>query len=129
MPSCLRDPFLGVLTIWFMAIAAGGCSERSVPLARAEVPLHADLSGVRAVDVRLSAPRAVLGGAAASVELVRPDGKVVLTGRLDADRPMAVRVVLPTKDSGLTATLRAADGSRRSLALSVQAGVATGRFQ
>ena len=92
------------------------------------MPARADLSGVRGVTVKVAADPKGLAGIA-NVDLVRPDGKVVFTGRLSAAWPLEARVVMPTKDGQLTAVLKAPGGAPQSLTLTINAGAASARFQ
>jgi hypothetical protein len=112
-----------------LLFATTSCGEPPpIPLAAARVPAHADLSGVRGVHVKLTLdPRAL--GEHGLVDLVRPDGQVVFTGLIDSSLPLSARIVMPTKDSTLSAILRSRDGRERSLTLRIHDGSSSGRFR
>lgn len=126
-------------------IAASGClpAAPAGPIGQAKVPPNADLSGVRAVSVSLTADKTALPFpvalpdlpnlpqllGAGSVDLVRPDGKIVYSGKIVATQPLAVKVTIPTKDATLTAVLHPANGADKSAAMTISSGAASARFQ
>jgi hypothetical protein len=105
-----------------------GCHSAPPPappgsLESVRVPANADLSGVRGVVVSIGA-----APADGRLDLLRPDGKVVFTGRVRRGRPLTARIGLPTKDSAITAVLAVPGAPERRLSLEIEASAATGSF-
>jgi hypothetical protein len=114
------------------AVALGGCnlsptagsSAPPASLATAQVPANADLSGVRGIDVRIAAT-----SDAGRIDLLRPDGKVVFVGRVQPGRTLVARVVIPTKDTTLTAVLHSPGSADKPLSLTIDGTAAQGTFE
>jgi hypothetical protein len=119
---------------WFarfflVTYAFTGCYSAPPPsppgsLAEVKVPSNADLSGVRGVTVTINgAP------AEGRLDLLRPDGGVVFTGRVRSGQPISARVAIPTKDSTVIAVLRVTGLPERRLSLAIKTNIAAGSFQ
>jgi hypothetical protein len=115
--------------LFLVTHAFAGCYSAPPPsppgsLAEVKVPPKADLSGVRGVSVTINgAPTE------GRLDLLRPDGGVVFTGRIRSGQTISARVAIPTKDSTIIAVLRVADLPERRLSLAIKANVAAGSFQ
>ena len=112
-----------VLLACYSAPTAPSAGSPPTSLASVTVPKGADLSGMRGIDVRIgNLPRA------GRLDLLRPDQKIVFTGRADAGQTLRARIVMPTKDSSLTAVLRTPGAPDLSLPLVIEAGLAKASF-
>ena len=93
------------------------------------VPKDFTFANTRSVAVQIDAGKAMLGASGwASLELARPDGKLVYKGAIGAGHPLSLKLAVAHKDAALRATLITDDGAHHDASIPVSGETSTFTF-
>jgi hypothetical protein len=112
------------------AAALAGCERTPhTSLKDAKIPAGFTFATSREVSVKLSGGAAALpASGVGSLEIARPDGKVLYRGRLDARTPVRVKLPVPNNHGQLVATLEGPGGARSAVKLDILDGAVAHAF-
>lgn len=86
-------------------------------------------ANTRTVALDLKASAEVLGKSGwASVQIARPDGKLLYQGPIGVGHPLTARIALASKDAAVNATLITEDGARHDARIAVSNNSAQHNF-
>lgn len=117
---------LGLST--FAACTEQPSSPQPATLGDVQVPPSFTFATTKAVALSVSATSEKIGGAQGALSVERADGKVLFRGPIEASKPLAVKLMIPSKDDALRLRLSSRDGELTS-DVPVAAGSATYQFE
>lgn len=109
---------------------AAACAPAPQPaLANATIPAGFTFSNTRSIAISIDAvPDALLGNAAAPLQIELADGTVLYRGHAHASQPIALNLAVPLRETVLIATLSGTTGANR-IQLPLSQGKTSGSFR
>lgn len=123
-----------VLSSFGLALALlSGCTEQAAPaqpttLGDVQVPSNFTFATTKAVALSVTASADKIGGEQGALAVERNDGKVLYRGPIAASKPLAVKLMIPSKDDELRLRLFAKTGELTQQ-VAVTSGDASYRFE
>ena len=113
------------------AVALAGCGKaKQESLKSVKVPAGFTFATSHSVDINVTALASAPPPNGNSLfEMARADGKILYKGRIEATKPVHVKLAVPLKDAELIATLEGPNGARNSVKMPIENHAASYDFR